>query len=148
MLTTSPLSKLDWHSLSRFNRRQHEAETSEAGSAWIPIANGRNDYLSDAQIQRTRMFSGIEPLWCQDKAVQESMGPVTDRLHEHLAPSDLAISKWRQKILAAVEGDQLPAQLPGRDPSTHQVRPVHFVMDSDADWRAEMEAQMHIKPTA
>ena len=33
-MATSPLSKLDWHSLSRFNRRQHSGLESQS---WAPI---------------------------------------------------------------------------------------------------------------
>ena len=127
-----------------FHCTQFEEPTGEAGSAWIPEANSRNDYLADAEVMRTRMFSAIEPLWCQDKAVQESMGRITDRLHEHLAPSDLAISKWRQRILAAVESPVAPAELPGRAPNTHRIRPVHFVMPADADWRSRMDSETRI----
>ncbi|PVY61668.1 phenylpropionate dioxygenase-like ring-hydroxylating dioxygenase large terminal subunit [Pusillimonas noertemannii] len=127
-----------------FHCTQFEDGTSEAGSSWIPKANSRNDYLADAEVQRTKMYSGIEPLWCQDKAVQESMGTITDRVHEHLAPSDLAISRWRQKILATVENPVQLEELPGRDPQTHRVRPPHFVAPENADWRSRMEEESRI----
>jgi phenylpropionate dioxygenase-like ring-hydroxylating dioxygenase large terminal subunit len=127
-----------------FHCTEFEPDTGEAGSAWVPKANARNNYLSDPQVQRTKLFSGIEFLWCQDKAVQESMGPVTDRAEEHLAPSDLAISKWRQKVIGTVEKPLDAARLPGRDPASHRLRPPHFVLEEGADWRARMEAESRI----
>lgn len=120
--------------------------TAEAGGAWRPVRHAGNDYLGDRQIQRSRMFSSIEPLWCQDKAVQESMGPIADRLREHLAPSDLAISRWRQKVLAAARAYGEGVAPAGLDPRSHRIRPVGLVLDRAADWRENITRSMTIDP--
>ena len=122
-----------------FHCTRFEPPTGEAGGAWRPAVNRRNGYGLDLERQRTHSFLGIRQLWCQDKAVQESMGSVVDRTREHLAPSDLAIVHWRRRMLALAQaaGD---ADLPGLDPRTHHVRPVSLVLPAGADWRAELFA--------
>jgi phthalate 4,5-dioxygenase len=61
-----------------------------------------NDYLIDREAQReNRIYSGIENISMQDQAVTESMGPITDRAREHLAPSDVMIARTRRRILRA-----------------------------------------------
>ena len=127
-----------------FHCTEFEPASPEAGGAWCPRLNARNDYGADRALQRVRMFSSIEPLWCQDKAVQESMGPIADRLHEHLSPSDLAISRWRQKILSAARAFADGVAPCGLDPRTHRIRPVGMVLERDADWRANIEREMTI----
>jgi phenylpropionate dioxygenase-like ring-hydroxylating dioxygenase large terminal subunit len=115
-------------------------DPATAGGAWRPRLNASNNYGADRGLQRTKMFSSIEPLWCQDKAVQESMGPIADRLNEHLAPSDLAISRWRQKIIAAARAYGNGSPPAGLDPRTHRVRPVGVVLDRSADWKSQLGA--------
>lgn len=51
----------------------------------------RNDYHIDRQAQKTETFTGIRGVNIQDRAIQESMGPVVDRSQEHLGPADRAI---------------------------------------------------------
>jgi phthalate 4,5-dioxygenase len=115
-------------------------EPSVAGGAWRPKLNISNNYGADRAVQRSKMFSSIEPLWCQDKAVQESMGPIADRLNEHLTPSDLAIARWRQNIIAAARNYGNGATPAGLDPRTHRVRPMAAVLDRSADWKTHLGA--------
>src|SRR5262245_45791780 len=58
--------------------------TSAPHGSWRPRANSGNDYNLDYEAQKTRRFSGIPLSWAQDAAMQESMGPITDREKEHL----------------------------------------------------------------
>ena len=37
-------------------------------------------------MQKTETFSGIDGINVQDRAIQESMGPLCDRSQEHLGP--------------------------------------------------------------
>jgi hypothetical protein len=68
-----------------------------------PLANKRNDYLVNREIQRTRSFSGIKGIQAQDMAMIESMGPMYDRTREHLGSSDTAIIAMRRKLLRLVQ---------------------------------------------
>ncbi len=55
-------------------------------------ANKSNDYFIDRQTQKTKTFTGIKGINTQDFALQEGMGPITDRSQEHLGTSDKAMS--------------------------------------------------------
>jgi phenylpropionate dioxygenase-like ring-hydroxylating dioxygenase large terminal subunit len=66
-----------------------------------PLRNMENDYLIDRELQRTTTYSGIHGVNDQDRAVQESMGPIYDRRREHLGSSDLAIMSARRRLIQA-----------------------------------------------
>jgi phthalate 4,5-dioxygenase len=68
---------------------------------WRPAANQSNDYLIDRDAQRTFSYSGIAEVFTQDSAVTESMGAITDRTLEHLAPSDRMITVTRRRLMDA-----------------------------------------------
>ncbi|MPZ13559.1 MAG: hypothetical protein GEU73_03910 [Chloroflexi bacterium] len=67
--------------------------TTEPMGAFRPKANSANDYLLDYEAQRTTLFSGILNLGMQDQAMQESMGPISDRSNKHLGTSDRGSSR-------------------------------------------------------
>ena len=68
-----------------------------------PVANKRNDYLVNRDMQRAQTFSGIKGIQAQDMAMIESMGPIYDRTREHLGSSDTAIIAMRRKLLGLVQ---------------------------------------------
>jgi phthalate 4,5-dioxygenase len=70
---------------------------------WRPAANRENDYLIDRDAQRTISFTGIAGVFAQDSAVTESMGDITDRTLENLAPSDLMIAITRRRLIDAAQ---------------------------------------------
>ena len=67
-----------------------------------PRTNPDNDYFIDRDMQRDKSYSGITGITQQDQMATESMGPITDRTFEHLAPSDRMIMVARRRLLAAV----------------------------------------------
>ena len=71
---------------------------------WRPAANQTNDYLIDREAQRNISFTGIPEVFQQDAAMTESMGEITDRTFEHLAPSDRLISATRRRLIEAARG--------------------------------------------
>ncbi len=101
-----------------------------------PLRNRDNDYLLDREAQRTRSFTGIAGVPNQDAAVQESMGPITDRAGEHLGASDIAVITWRRKLLKLARDLQ-----DGKEPRAatngdwYNVRPCSVVLKRDADWQ-------------
>jgi hypothetical protein len=145
---------IDWHAhrpLSASERASRDSglnfhctnfqpPTGEAGGAWRPRECAENDYLFDYALQQSEMYSGIRPLWAQDKAVQESMGAIVDRRDEHLMQSDLAIARWRRYVLAAARAFAAGETPTGRDPAMHRVRPVGIVLDAETPWRQTLEA--------
>ena len=66
---------------------------------FIPKRNMANDYLLDREVQRTTTYTGIWGVNDQDRAIQESMGPIYDRRKEPLGTSDLAIITARKRLL-------------------------------------------------
>ena len=49
----------------------------------------------------TSIYTGIDSIHLQDQAVTESMGAILDHSFEHLAPSDLMITRTRRRLLLA-----------------------------------------------
>jgi len=68
---------------------------------WRLAANSSNDHRIDRKTQRTKSFTGITGIHLQDQAITESMGPITDHEFEHLAPSDIMITKTRKALIKA-----------------------------------------------
>jgi phthalate 4,5-dioxygenase oxygenase subunit len=64
-----------------------------------PIPSLQNDFLIDREAQRTRTFTGIENASVQDRATQETMGPIYDRSQEHLGSADSAIIMMRRRLM-------------------------------------------------
>ena len=50
------------------------------------------------------IYTGIRNIVMQDQAVTESMGPIVDHTKEHLAPSDIMISRTRRRLLTVARG--------------------------------------------
>src|SRR5207248_279327 len=77
--------------------RRHIGSGNEFGedvdveNSFHSFKTARNHYLIDRQLQKTQSFTGITGLNIQDRAIQESMGPIVDRSLERLGHTDLAI---------------------------------------------------------
>ena len=68
------------------------------------LANKDNDYLIDRAAQKAgRTFSGVEGIGMQDASLQESMGPIVDRMKENLVSTDNGIIMARHRLLRAVK---------------------------------------------
>ena len=75
--------------------------TADWFGRWRLTANKDNDYLIDRDSQRSDSFTGIWGVAPQDAAVTESMGEISDRTLENLAPSDRMIVLTRRRLVAA-----------------------------------------------
>jgi hypothetical protein len=106
------------------------------------VRNRRNDYPLDRQVQKTESFTGIEGINTQDRAVQESMGPVVDRSREHLGPADKAVIQARRLLLEAVKTVQAGRAPRGTAPSYYALRAAEGVVPKDADWRELLTPDM------
>lgn len=126
---------------SEDNVIQHEYFYGRGPTEMIPgtfrlKANASNDYFIDREMQKTKNFTGIVGINTQDFALQEGMGPITDRSLEHLGTSDKAIVTMRRLMLEAtrdVEEGKTPL---GADPESHKnIRPYDGFMKTSDDWR-------------
>ena len=96
--------------------------------------NRTNNYGLDRAVQKTESYTGIDGINQQDRALQESMGPIVDRSREHLGPADKAIIQARKLLreaVRAVEDDEQPA---GTGTSYYTVKAGEDVFARDADW--------------
>jgi len=103
----------------------------------------RNDYNIDRQAQKTETFTGIRGVNMQDRAIQESMGPVVDRSQEHLGPADRAIIVARQLLSQAIRTHQDGGAPMGLVASYYTVRATESVLPNDIDWKEALLPEMH-----
>jgi phenylpropionate dioxygenase-like ring-hydroxylating dioxygenase large terminal subunit len=101
------LSGLDAH----VSPDRYAPQTPEPQSEFYPLMNRESDYGLDRQAQRQTLFSGIDGVWLQDRAVTEGMGSILDRSEERLVSSDAPIVHVRRSLIAAaraLEADGTP----------------------------------------
>jgi hypothetical protein len=110
------------------------------------IRNVRNSWGIDRSVQKTETFSGIEGVNTQDRAVQESMGPIVDRSDEYLGPADKAIIAMRRLLLQAVNTVESGGSPPAADTSYYHLRAVERILPEGSDWRDEMLSAMYPSP--
>src|SRR4029453_8631878 len=95
--TDAPLTDED-----RLERRLGNGPLDVDQTTFRSRRNRANDYPLDRQAQKTESFTGIDGINPQDRAIQESMGPIVDRSREHLGPADRAVIQARRLLLEAV----------------------------------------------
>lgn len=113
---------------------------------WRAVQNPRNDWEIDRVAQReNRIYTGIRNIVIQDQAVTESMGPIVDHTMEHLAPSDIMITRTRRRLLttarAFAEKGTMP---PGVDDAEvfWKARAGSFYADDKTDWQDAYQQQL------
>mgnify|MGYP003341583289 CR=1 FL=1 len=112
--------------------------TTDWKGRWRLRANQGNDFEIDREVQRTKSFTGIDGVQLQDQAIQESMGGISDRENEQLAPSDIMIVRVRRLLMQAALEYQEKGTLhatAGNAALYRGPRGGHFVADAKADWR-------------
>jgi len=101
-----------------------------------------NHHLQDRRKMKTVNYSGVDGAAIQDRAVQESMGPICDRTQEHLGTSDKAVIFYRRLILRKLQEMEAGKPMPATDPMLDfQHRTGSWYMPADADWRTVLEYQ-------
>jgi phenylpropionate dioxygenase-like ring-hydroxylating dioxygenase large terminal subunit len=120
--------------------------TTDWYGRWRLRGRPDNDWLIDREAQRHGgNYTGIEGIHAQDQAVTESMGPITDHLFEHLAPSDRMIMATRRRLLQAARAlAEHGTAPPGVDEPAimYPVRSGDFVTDARLDWREAYDREM------
>jgi phenylpropionate dioxygenase-like ring-hydroxylating dioxygenase large terminal subunit len=107
------------------------------------LRNKGNNWLIDRQVQKTETFTGIDGINTQDRAIQESMGPIVDRSQEHLGPADRAIIVARRLLLQAVKTVQEGGDPLGTDTSYYQARAIEQVLPKGVAWRDALLPAMY-----
>ena len=97
------------------------------------------DWLIDRQVQKSETYSGIDGINNQDRAVQESMGPIVDRSKENLGTTDAAVIATRRILLRRLKNAPPDEDPPGVAPTYYGVRAIERVVDRDVDWRTELK---------
>src|SRR5438552_3357586 len=100
--------------------------------------NRSNNYGINREVQRTESFTGIDGINQQDRALQESMGPIVDRSKEHLGPADKAIGQTRRMLRQAVKTVEAGGDPDGTGTSYYEIRAGEEVLARDADWHQIM----------
>lgn len=122
-----------------FDDFEHFAGRGDANlipGTYMGLRNKSNDYLIDRKLQKHKTYTGITGVNTQDFALQEGMGPISDRTKEFLGTSDKAIITMRRLMLEAtrqVESGETPR---GIDPAAYRdSRPYDAVIPADVDWQ-------------
>jgi phenylpropionate dioxygenase-like ring-hydroxylating dioxygenase large terminal subunit len=124
--------------------------TTDWFGRWRLAANASNDYLMDRDSQDVN-YSGIKGIFTQDQAMTESMGPIVDHDHEHLAVSDRMITRVRRRMELAVRAHEEGITPPGVDnPETYcGARSGGFTVSKSVGWLQAYGDQIHksLNPT-
>ncbi|HET6605348.1 MAG TPA: Rieske 2Fe-2S domain-containing protein [Rhodopila sp.] len=131
------LGDVEWFERSLGNGALHVDQTT-----FESYANTGNDYMLDRTVQRTESFSGIDGINVQDRAIQESMGPIVDRSKEHLGPADKAIIQARKLLRNAVDTVAAGGAPAGTGTSYYLLRAHEAILPREADWRRDMVPEM------
>jgi phenylpropionate dioxygenase-like ring-hydroxylating dioxygenase large terminal subunit len=126
----------------RLERRAGNGPLDVDQTTFRSTRNRRNNYLIDRQAQKTENFTGIEGINTQDRAIQESMGPIVDRSREHLGQADKAIIQARRLLLQAVKTVQEGGTPRGIEPTYYTLRAAEGVVPREADWREVLTPEM------
>jgi len=128
----APLSQSEIHSMD--NGEGMYAELIPG--TYLPVANKRNDYLIDRDLQKSgRYYSGIKGIGMQDASLQESMGPLQDRTKENLVSTDNAIIMARNRLLKAARNLEKGIEPPGLSQESHLVRSASVQLPVDASFK-------------
>jgi len=93
-------------------------------------------------VQKSESYTGIDGVNVQDRAIQESMGKIVDRLPEHLGPADKAIAYMRRLLLQAIRTVADGGTPPGVAPTYYTLTTGLEILPRDADWRAILAPDM------
>jgi phthalate 4,5-dioxygenase oxygenase subunit len=128
--TDAPLTAED-----RLERRLGNGPIDVDQTTFRSKRNRQNDYGLDRHVQKTESFTGIDGINTQDRAIQESMGPIVDRSREHLGPADRAVIQARRLLLEAVKTVADGGTPRAIAPTYGGLGAAEAVLPRDADWR-------------
>ena len=104
--------------------------------------NAENRYMIDRELQKARTYTGITGINTQDRAVQESKGPIADRTLERLGTTDRAIINARRSLMKAIKVVQDGGDPPGLTPTYHRIRAFEAVLPKGTDWFPTLKSKI------
>ncbi|MEA2640565.1 MAG: phthalate 4,5-dioxygenase [Chloroflexota bacterium] len=117
-------------------------------SGFRSLRNRDNRYLIDRYTQKMQTFTGITGTNTQDRAIQESMGPIADRTLERLGTTDRAIIHARRALMQAVKTVQQGGDPPGVAPTFYGLRAYEAVLPKDQYWYDALHDKIDKRPEA
>jgi hypothetical protein len=111
-------------------------DTSGWMGRWRQVANASNDYFIDYEAQKTQRFSGVVSINLQDSGLQESMGAIIDRPHEHLGQTDMMIIQMRRLLVRQAKALETTGETPKEidQPQLMHLRSLEMLLPNGADW--------------
>jgi phthalate 4,5-dioxygenase len=126
----------------------HGVHSRNIPGTYRPQENKDNDYLMDRAAQkRGETFSGVRGIAQQDASLQESMGPIVNRMKERLVSSDTGIIKARQKLRKAIEALRDEGITPpGSEPAHQRVRSAAVVLPHEESFLEASREALEARP--
>ena len=107
------------------------ALVTERDENYVPVRNVHNDFMIDRDDQKHTSFTGVKGLAEQDSMIQHSQGPIVDRTKEILTGTDVAVSRFRTKMLAgAMDLAKGREPLAPTMPEAYRARPGSWLADA------------------
>ncbi len=144
--TVPAINTIDGQPIEGFTlRNDYRPNTTDWFGRWRLADDESNDWGIDRAIQRSGSYTGIPNVHLQDQAITESMGPITDFSHEHLAQSDRMIARTRRRAVDAARALRDSGVVPPGvdDPDVYLgARSGNFVVADELDWLTAYEQQL------
>lgn len=127
-------------------------ERTEMTPDYKPVRNRSNRYMQDRASMKTESYSGVGLIFDpQDVCVLEGMGPIQDRMKEHLISSDLPTILIRKLLLKSISEVQQGGEMTNvsREPKPNgypHVLAYSGVLGNATNWKEywrQLEADIH-----
>jgi phthalate 4,5-dioxygenase oxygenase subunit len=105
--------------------------------------NRANMHLQDRAAMKAGNWSGVQGIRAQDRAVTEGMGAITPRWLEHLGMGDLAVHRFRHRMLEAVHAVMAGEEPIGIDPEIDfpGIHSEEKMVPIDWPWQAALDRE-------
>lgn len=95
----------------------------------------RNDFHRQRRDQMDKTWSGFRGIALEDAVIATSMGPIYDRTKEHLIASDLAIVRFRRRLMESIELVERGEDPIGVHADHHAISAIDTDLPKAGHWR-------------
>jgi phthalate 4,5-dioxygenase oxygenase subunit len=95
----------------------------------------RADFHKQRRDQMEDNWSGFRGISAEDAAIATSMGPIQDRTREHLIASDLAVARFRRRLLESLTRMERGENPIGHDVDHAQIAAIDAAAPASGHWR-------------
>lgn len=96
---------------------------------------GRRDYHMQKRHLMPKNWSGFRGIALEDAVIATSQGPIYDRSQEHLIASDLAVVRFRRRLLDSVSRMEQGEEPVGLETDYSQITAIDTAMPASGHWR-------------